>query len=100
MSDKKNKINDKKEAVALRYTPGKDQAPKIIASGKGDFADRIIDKAKENEIPVVEDGNLANTLVSFKVGAEIPPELYEVVAEILIFISKLDSGYGEKYGQR
>ena len=76
-------------AVALSYEP-EEAAPKVIASGKGYLADKIIEKAKETDIPLFKDGKLADTLSKMEVGDMIPPELYEVVSEILVFVDKMD----------
>ena len=89
MADKEQK-NKVKTAVALAYDPNEDGAPKVIASGKGALAEKIIDKAKENKIPVHEDDKLAETLSRLEIGEMIPPELYEVVAEILVFVDAMD----------
>lgn len=78
-----------KTAVAVAYEPG-DAAPKIIAAGKGVLAEKIIEKAKEAEIPFYRDDKLADTLSKLEIGASIPPELYEVVAEILVFVDDMD----------
>ena len=78
-----------KTAVALAYEPG-DQAPKILATGKGELANKIIEKAKENDVPLYKDNKLADTLSKLKIGDAIPPELYEVVAEILVFVDDMD----------
>lgn len=86
MADKRDKI---KQAVALEYDPS-DQAPKIIATGKGKIAERIIEKAKESDVPVHQDAKLASTLSKLDIGDFIPPELYEVVAEILVFVDKME----------
>lgn len=80
---------EKKTAVALQYNPG-EEAPKIVATGKGILAEKILDKAKEHDVPVYEDEKLANTLSKLEIGDMIPPELYEVVAEILVFVDKMD----------
>ena len=80
---------NKKVAIALSYEPG-DQAPKIIASGKGLIAEQIIEKSKEANVPVHQDNKLANTLAKLEIGDMIPPELYEVVAEILVFVDDMD----------
>ena len=86
-----NDNNDKvKTAVALAYDPNEDGAPKVIASGKGALAEKIIEQAKENKIPVHEDDKLAETLSRLEIGEMIPPELYEVVAEILVFVDAMD----------
>lgn len=78
-----------KKAIALNYNVG-DEAPTIIATGKGVLAEKIIDKAKEEEIPVYKDNKLANTLSKLEIGDMIPPELYSVVAEILVFVDNMD----------
>lgn len=82
-------IDKDKTAVALAFEPG-DEAPKIIASGKGAVADKIIEKAKENDVPFYKDNKLADTLSKLDIGDAIPPELYEVVAEILLFVDGMD----------
>lgn len=78
-----------KTAVALSYELG-DQAPKVIASGKGYLADKIVEKAKENNVPLHKDSKLAGTLSRLEIGECIPPQLYDVVAEILIFVDRAD----------
>ena len=89
MADNKQK-EKVKTAVALGYDPGEDGAPKVIASGKGALAEKIIEQAKENKIPVHEDDKLADTLSRLEIGEMIPPELYAVVAEILVFVDAMD----------
>lgn len=83
------KKTKRKTAIALEYDP-EDPAPKILASGQGVIADKIIEKAKEAKIPVHKDGRLADTLSRLEIGEMIPPELYEVVAEILVFVDAMD----------
>lgn len=78
-----------KQAIALSYEVGED-APKIIATGKGQLAEKIIEKAKETAVPVYRDDKLAKTLSKLEIGDAIPPELYEVVAEILMFVDDMD----------
>ena len=78
-----------KQAIALEYDPAED-APKVIASGRGLLAERIIEKAKEANVPIHRDDKLADTLSRLEVGEMIPPELYEVVAEILVFVDAMD----------
>ena len=72
-----------KSAIALEYETG-DIAPKVIASGKGYLADKIVETAKEHEIPVHRDTKLAKSLEDLEIGEYIPKELYQVVAEVLI----------------
>ena len=78
-----------KTAVAIAYEPG-EEAPKILATGKGEIAEKIIEKAKEEDVPFYKDSKLANTLSKLEIGEMIPPELYEVVAEILVFVDQMD----------
>lgn len=78
-----------KQAIALEYDPSED-APKVIASGRGILAEKIIEKAKENDVPIHRDDKLADTLSRLEIGEMIPPELYEVVAEILVFVDSMD----------
>ena len=86
MEENKNKI---KQAIALEYDPS-DEAPRVIASGRGVLAEKIIEKAKESDVPIHRDDKLADTLSRLEIGDMIPPELYEVVAEILIFVDSMD----------
>lgn len=81
--------NKPKQAIALSYDPG-DEAPKILATGKGALAERIIEKAKEADVPLYKDDKLADTLSRLEIGDMIPPELYKVVAEILVFVDEMD----------
>ena len=83
-----NKLDDK-TAVAVAYEPG-EEAPKILATGKGQVAEKIIEKAKESQVPLYKDNKLADTLSKLKIGDQIPPELYEVVAEVLVFVDDMD----------
>lgn len=85
MKDKKVK-----KAAALSYNIGQDLAPKVIAKGKGYVAEAIIDKAAAAQIPVYKDEKLADQLNQLSVGADIPEHLYDVVAQVLIFIAKID----------
>lgn len=91
MAENINKENQEKAktAVALAYMPG-DAAPKILATGKGALAERIIETAQEANVPTYKDNALADTLSRLEIGDMIPPELYEVVAEILVFVSDMD----------
>jgi flagellar biosynthesis protein len=96
VSRKNNKQKKIKKAAALRYLPHNDNAPKVTAVGKGRIAEKILEAAEKNKIPVYEDANLANVLNNFNPGDEITPELYGIVAEILIFVRNIDKRYGEE----
>lgn len=86
----KKESNKQKTAVALSYNPD-EAAPKIVASGRGFLADKIIKKAEESQVPLHQDDRLANTLSRLEIGEFIPPELYEVVAEVLIYVDRMDN---------
>lgn len=86
-----------KQAIALEYDP-EDIAPKVIATGGGHLAEKIIEEAKKENIPIHEDEKLAATLSKLEVGDAIPPELYEVVAEVLVFVDAMDKLKGKMSG--
>lgn len=89
------KRTPKKSAVALEYEPNVDRAPKVIASGRGHVAERMIDTAMEHDIPIHEDAKLAKSLEEIEIGEYIPPELYQVVAEVLVFVDAMDKIKGK-----
>ncbi len=88
--DKKEQNKSAKMAAALGYDIEKDDAPKILARGRGEIAKKIIAKAKEEDIPIKEDKDIVRVLVQLDIGQEIPEELYQVVAEMLAFIYRLE----------
>jgi flagellar biosynthesis protein len=77
------------QVVALRYAPGEDAAPKVAAKGKGYLADRILELAREHNIPIREDRNLVQVLSLLDLDEEIPASVYKAVAEILAFVYRL-----------
>lgn len=89
--EEKNKI---RQAVAVRYDIENDSAPIITASGLGTVADKIIETGIESDVAIYENERLVKELLQFKVGTEIPPELYEIVAQVLIFIENIDQKKG------
>ncbi len=80
----------KQKAVALRYDAEIDRAPVVVAKGKGYIADSIIKTAQDSGIPLKEDSELINYLMSLDLYEEIPPDLYPIIAEILAFIYRMD----------
>jgi flagellar biosynthesis protein len=91
MSRRKNK--NLKSAVALKYHTKRDTAPKVTAKGEGLVAERIVQLARENQIPIKEDPDLVQILSQVDINKEIPPPVYKVVAELLAFVYKLNSKY-------
>ena len=77
-------------AVAVKYDRSGSGAPKVVAKGVDHLAKRIKDVAKENNISIIENKQLARALyATVDIGQEIPPELYKAVAEVLAFVYKL-----------
>ena len=77
-----------RRATALRYEGT--GAPKVTASGQGYIADRILEVARENGVPVREDPALAEALASLELDVEIPEDLYVAVAEAISWAYSLD----------
>lgn len=77
-----------KKAVALRYDENKDVAPVIVASGLGYMAERIVEMANENGVPVYEDNSLATVLTQLDLGTAIPEELYQAIVDIYAYFLK------------
>jgi len=82
-----------KLAAALKYEEKESGTPVIIASGQGEIAARILKIARKEKVPVYEDQLLAQVLVSLETGTEIPPELYQAVAQIIAFVWQMDKKY-------
>jgi flagellar biosynthetic protein FlhB len=83
-------VNPTHYAVAIKYEQGSMAAPSVVAKGKNFLAARIRQRAIENQVPIIENPPLAQTLYkSVDVGQEIPAHLYRAVAEILAYIFKL-----------
>jgi len=82
-------MDKRKKVAALKYKPNEDTAPKVVAKGSGWLADKILEVAKENRIPLKEDRQLVEVLSAIDLNREIPPELYKAVAEILAFVYRM-----------
>ena len=78
-----------RRAVALRYKPGEDDAPRVTAKARGYLADKILALARDHDIPIREDKNLVQILSRLDLDQQVPPELYRAVAEILAFIYRV-----------
>jgi flagellar biosynthesis protein len=88
-----------KKAVALKYVPDRDHAPKVTAKGSGLLAQRIIDLAKEHGVPIQEDPALVQILAQLDFHQEIPPSVYVVVAEILAFVYSMNHRWSALKGR-
>jgi len=84
------KRNHLKRAAALSYDEGKQIAPELSAKGIGLVAENIIKKAKENNVPIIEDPSLVELLSKLDINEAIPEQLYEAVAEVFAFIYQVE----------
>ncbi len=89
----KNGPSKRQIAVALRYNEDKEAAPRVLAKGQGNVADKILDLAKSQGIPIREDPDLVEALAKLDVGSLIPTELYPAVAEVLAFVYRQNQRY-------
>lgn len=85
-------------AAALRYNGS--GAPVIVASGMGNLAEKIVEVASENGVPVYEDSSLATVLAQMELGREVPQELYQAIVEIYIYFLEFDPDDPEKFCRR
>lgn len=74
----------------MRYDPNKDTAPKVSAVGRGEVAEKMLEVARRHGVPIYEDLDLAAALCKLDLDEAIPPELYRVVAEVLVFIYRMN----------
>ena len=86
------KIKKQDKAVALKYEPKQDMAPRVVAKGKGKMAEKIIEMAKAHDIYIHNDPDLIEVLSSLDLNEEIPQDLYVVVAELLSSVYTLNAG--------
>ena len=92
----KRKSTDK--AIAILYNENEAAAPRVVASGQGVIAEKIIATAREAGIHIQEDANLVELLSKVQVGEEIPTELYQTVAEVLAFVYQINEKFKQKMG--
>jgi len=85
-----------KAAVALKYKIHEDNAPKVVAKGRGVLARKIIEVAREHGIPIRDDPDLVEVLLKLDLNEEVPPELYQIVAEILAFVYRMSERRGSE----
>lgn len=93
MSEEKKKL---KEVVALTYKQNLENAPTVIAKGKGSIAENLIKIAQEHHIPIQEDPSLVALLGQLDINESIPEELYQAVAEVFAFVYRIDQSHGSK----
>lgn len=83
-------------AIALRYDQNKDAAPQVVAAGQGLIAEKIVEKASEHGVAIQENAELAEALSQVELGTAIPEELYPVVAEVLVFVNRMNRQRGKE----
>ena len=79
-----------KKAVAMSYKIYEDNAPKVVAKGKGEIAKKIIQKAREYDVAIFENEVLADMLLDIEIDSEIPPNLYKAVVDVFIWLYSLE----------
>lgn len=87
MADETPKI---KKAVAVKYDRDQAEAPVVVASGKGQIAEKILEAAQKAGLQVSHDPDLVELLAKVPVGSEIPTELYQAVAEVLAYVYRIN----------
>jgi flagellar biosynthesis protein len=87
----------KEKVVALKYDVLKQGAPRVVAKGQGSLAERMLEVAREHGIPLKHDPELVEILSQLEVGKDIPAELYQAVAEVMIFIYKMNQRKLDKF---
>ena len=78
------------KAAALKYTMQRDNAPKVVASGRGDIALKIIEKAKAFDVPLFQNEALADALLQQDIGLDIDPRLFQAVAEVFVWLMEAE----------
>lgn len=96
MESQKKKID---KATAILYDTERSDVPRIVASGKGVVAQKIIETAREAGIHIQEDPDLVELLAAIPVGEEIPVELYQTIAEVLAFVYEINNQFKDKVNQ-
>ena len=83
-----------KTAVALKYDRVKTKVPTVAATGQGPIAEKIIELARQHNVPIREDPDLVQLLSKLDLGESIPAELYPVIAEVFAFVYRLNASRG------
>lgn len=84
----------RRQAVALRYDPVRDAAPRVVAKGQGRLADQILQAARQHYVPIHHDPQLVRVLSHLRLDQEIPPQLYQAVAAVLAFLYRMQQSRG------
>jgi flagellar biosynthesis protein len=80
-------------AAVIKYDKDQGKIPTVVAHGTGHVAQKIIEAAKQNNVHLQEDTTLLNNLLDINLGDSVPPQLYEVIAEVFLLLEKIDGNY-------
>ena len=86
-------MSERQLAVPLRFLKDRDDVPRVVARGRGALAERILEIARKNGVPVHHDTDLAEVLAKLDLGQAIPPELYRAVAEVLSYLYRMNGRF-------
>lgn len=89
-------LTKRKTAAVVRYDESTDKAPIVVARGTGAVAEKILEEAHARGVAVEHDHSLLGHLLDLDLGDAIPPQLYDVMAEVLLLIEELDSIKGDE----
>lgn len=92
-NQKRRKEKNGPSAAVIKYDEGSSKAPTVVAQGKGQVAQQIIELAKKNHVHMQEDSTLVANLLDMDLGDNVPPQLYSVMAEILLLIEEMEKNY-------
>ena len=82
----KAKQKPPQEAVAIRYDRDRENAPRVVAKGKGYVAEQLLAIARRHAVPVYQNQTVTQLLMAVELDREIPPELYQAVANVLAYV--------------
>jgi flagellar biosynthesis protein len=83
----------RKGAIAIGYDGERDEAPRVLAKGFGKIAEEIVEIGKENDVMIREDELLFESLARLDVSENVPPKLYQVIAELLAYVYKVEQKF-------
>ena len=92
----KAKQKPPQEAVAIRYDRDRENAPRVVAKGKGYVAEQLLAIARRHAVPVYQNQTVTQLLMAVELDREIPPELYQAVANVLAYVYRMDGRAAEK----
>ena len=96
----KAKQKPPQEAVAIRYDRDRENAPRVVAKGKGYVAEQLLAIARRHAVPVYQNQTVTQLLMAVELDREIPPELYQAVANVLAYVDRMDGRAAEKVKAR